>query len=52
MSENSIKAHAEEAAKRGEISEPAEVTDAMLRKGAYGYQAMRALSRHAGRFTR
>jgi hypothetical protein len=30
VSDNSIKAHAEEAAKRGEISQPAEVTDAML----------------------
>jgi mono/diheme cytochrome c family protein len=40
VSDNSIKAHAEEAATRGEISEPAEVTDAMLRKGASEYQAM------------
>jgi mono/diheme cytochrome c family protein len=40
VSDNSIKAHAEDAVRRGEISEPAEVTDAMLRKGASEYQAM------------
>lgn len=39
-STNSIKAHAQQAVERGEITEPAEVTDAMLRKGASEYQAM------------
>lgn len=39
-SDNSIKAHAEESAQRGEISEPAHVTGAMLRTGASEYQAM------------
>jgi mono/diheme cytochrome c family protein len=40
VSTNSIKAHAEASVQRGEISEPAQVTDAMLRKGASEYQAM------------
>ncbi len=40
VSSNSIRAHAEGAVERGEIAEPAEVTDGMLRKGASEYQTM------------
>ena len=40
VSSNSIKEHAQKALDRGEITEPAEVTDAMLRTGASEYQAM------------
>lgn len=39
-SANSIRSHARQAVERGEISEPAEVTDAMLKKGASEYQEM------------
>lgn len=37
---NSIKSHARQAVERGEITEPTEVTDAMLRQGASEYRAM------------
>lgn len=40
VSDNSIKAQAEESAQRGEIAAPAQVTDAMLRTGASEYQGM------------
>ena len=40
VSSNSIERHAERAVKRGETRDPAQVTDAMLRKGASEYQAM------------
>jgi mono/diheme cytochrome c family protein len=40
LSDSSIRAHAEDAVERGEISPPADVTDAMLSKGASEYQSM------------
>jgi mono/diheme cytochrome c family protein len=40
LSSRSIKQHAREAVQRGEITEPRDTTDAMLRKGAAGYQGM------------
>lgn len=40
VSSNSIEQHAREAVERGEITEPAEVTDAMLHSGAAEYHAM------------
>lgn len=40
VSSNSIAEHARAAVERGEITEPAEVSDGMLRKGASEYQAM------------